>query len=251
MPTVNEDRLKLYGGLLVMPPIMAKSLAAIQPIAVPSPFTPASLSGLALWLDATAITGLVDADPVGTWSDLSGNGNDATQATAAKKPTYKTNIQNGKPVVRFDGADDYLQTATIGALAQPNTVCIVGALGVGDFLLDGGVGGTARHVLLDSGGFVSWSAGTVVSSTVATPIALSVLTATFNGASSILRRNGAQIKAGNIGAQSCDGWTIGGRFNGATVLGGDIAEVVFCSGLLSDALITQVENYYNSKWAIY
>jgi len=63
---------------------------------------------LKVWLKADAITGLNDGDAVGTWSDQSGNGYDATQPTSAKRPIYKTGILNGKPVVRFDGVDDQL-----------------------------------------------------------------------------------------------------------------------------------------------
>jgi hypothetical protein len=73
-----------------------------------SAFSPASIPGLQLWLDASQISGLNDGDAVATWNDLSGNGNDVTQATASKKPTYKTGIQNGLPAVLFDGVDDFL-----------------------------------------------------------------------------------------------------------------------------------------------
>jgi hypothetical protein len=44
-----------------------------------------------------------DGDPVDTWPDLSGNGLDAIQTVGGRQPTYKTNILNGYPVVRFDG----------------------------------------------------------------------------------------------------------------------------------------------------
>lgn len=59
-----------------------------------------------LWLDASQITGLNDGDSITTWSDESGNSNDATQSTAANKPTYQTNEVNSKPAVRFDGSND-------------------------------------------------------------------------------------------------------------------------------------------------
>ena len=55
------------------------------------------LAGLVLWLSASAIGGLADGDPVVTWPDSSGQGNDVTQATASKRPLYKTAIQNGRP----------------------------------------------------------------------------------------------------------------------------------------------------------
>lgn len=45
-----------------------------------------------------------------TWADQSGNGNDATQTTAAAQPTAATNVMFGD-VVRFDGTDDALDVS--------------------------------------------------------------------------------------------------------------------------------------------
>lgn len=69
---------------------------------------PTDVTNCELWLAADNIVGLNDGDAVTTWSDASGNARDATQATAAKKPIYKTAIVNGEPIVRFDGSDDVL-----------------------------------------------------------------------------------------------------------------------------------------------
>ncbi len=69
-------------------------------------FSPTDIAGLKLWLKADGIVGLSDGDPIGTWADASGQGNDAAQATSSKKPTYKTGIVNSLPVVRTDGVDD-------------------------------------------------------------------------------------------------------------------------------------------------
>jgi hypothetical protein len=76
---------------------------------------PATLSP-ALWFKADALA-LSDGAAVSSWTDSSGNGRHATQATAGKQPTYKTNIWNGKPVVRFDGGDG-LGTAAADLSAQ-------------------------------------------------------------------------------------------------------------------------------------
>jgi hypothetical protein len=56
--------------------------------------------------DARYITGISDGSVVSTWSDLSGNGKDATQSTNSLRPLYKTAIIGGQPTVRFDGTDD-------------------------------------------------------------------------------------------------------------------------------------------------
>jgi Big-like domain-containing protein len=83
--------------------------------AAPPAFSPDDLAGLEWWLAADAIVGLADADPVTTWEDESGNERDAAQGTAANQPTYRTNVQNGKPVVRFDGVNDCLVSDLVTA----------------------------------------------------------------------------------------------------------------------------------------
>ena len=83
-------------------------LPVLWPNSAAARFSPTKIDSLQLWLDADAVTGLSDGDPVSTWSDLSDNGYDLSQSTGAKKPTFKTNIIHGKPVMRFDGTDDLL-----------------------------------------------------------------------------------------------------------------------------------------------
>jgi hypothetical protein len=68
--------------------------------------SPSSISGLSLWLKADSIVGLNDGDTVSSWTDQSSYVNNAIQLTANLMPLYKTNILNGKPVVRFDGSND-------------------------------------------------------------------------------------------------------------------------------------------------
>jgi hypothetical protein len=79
-------------------------------------FVPSDVAGLLIWYKADALTGLVDGDPVASWPDSSGNSRTASQATGANQPTYKTNIVNSLPVVRFDATNDNLNTGmfTIG-----------------------------------------------------------------------------------------------------------------------------------------
>jgi len=70
--------------------------------------TPDDVAGLILWLDADAITGLSDTDPVSIWADRSASGYDATASSTAR-PTYRTGQINGKPALDFvDGAGNRL-----------------------------------------------------------------------------------------------------------------------------------------------
>lgn len=63
---------------------------------------PSAISGLVLWLDADAITGLSDGDTVTTWADQSGLGNDYTNPGPTAAVTYETNVLNGRPVVKME-----------------------------------------------------------------------------------------------------------------------------------------------------
>lgn len=89
-------------------------------------FSPSDISGLKVWLDADQITGLVNDDPVTTWTDESGTGNDVTEAT--NKPLYKTGGLNSKPYVYFDGTNDILLKSSPTGLptgANARTVFVV------------------------------------------------------------------------------------------------------------------------------
>ncbi len=65
-------------------------------------------TGLTYWINSTSITGKNDGDAVGNWAPLVGT---PTMNAFAGSHTYKTNIKNGLPIVRYDGVDDYAQTS--------------------------------------------------------------------------------------------------------------------------------------------
>lgn len=101
-------------------------------------FSPLSLSP-ALWLKADGVLwqdsarttpAVADGDPVGAWDDASGNGRNLTQANTGLRPLLKLSIQNGLPVVRFDGADDVLALASqlIGNYGGPSAITVFAVL---------------------------------------------------------------------------------------------------------------------------
>ncbi len=214
-------------------------------------FTPLKLPGLELWLDASQIVGLNDGDPVATWSDLSGNGNHATQATGSKRPLWKTAIVNGRAVVRPDGVDDYLATASASpTLAQPGTVYIVGALAAGGYLIDSVGGG--RNAITDQSGLASLFAGNgPIQSSQAVGTTIRIWTATFNGATSILRVNGVQKLSGDAGSQSQNGFVICARTGGTLGFNaGDVCEYIVSSLLHSASDMQRTERYLGAKYGI-
>lgn len=73
--------------------------------------------GLTLWLKAdTGITAEASG-AVTAWTDQSGNENHAAQPDAALAPTLVTDALNAKPVLRFDGTDDFLEVADSESLS--------------------------------------------------------------------------------------------------------------------------------------
>lgn len=84
----------------------------------PISFSPAYLSGLQAWYDASDASTLYDATTGGSlvatdggvarWEDKSGNDYHMTQATAGARPLRKASVQNGLDGLRFDGSDDVM-----------------------------------------------------------------------------------------------------------------------------------------------
>jgi hypothetical protein len=62
----------------------------------------------------------LNGSTVSAWADQSGNGNNFSQGTASKQPTFTTNVLNGRPSVLFDGTDDDM-TASGVDLPAPGT----------------------------------------------------------------------------------------------------------------------------------
>lgn len=226
-------------------------------------FTPASISGLSLWLDASDATTLfqasdgttpatADNDVVGYWGDKSGNGRNAIQATTANKPLLKLAVQNGRNVVRWGGTDDYLLSNFGATLAQPNTIfCIANVSGGNNFVFDGLTAGTrslvyrnATHMEMFSGGSIQLTGILGTSKTQYSLI--------YNGSSSSGRVNGSLVNSGDAGTQSLTGVVLGAQCSLAIGwLTGDICEMLVYNALLTGDEIARVEAYLNTKWAVY
>lgn len=220
------------------------------------PFSPLSIPGLALWLDASRLT-LADLDPVTTWPDLSGNGRDASQATAAKKPTFIANGQNGKGVVRFDGVDDWLQA--LFTLNQPTEIFSVHryrSARVGDdTAFDGSVAlNTMRLFRGDATtyGFAQMYAGAVGPRNDAVTVEQwHLYRCLFNGASSEMSVDSGTAATGDPGAGNGGGVTLGSTAAGAAGFGPvDIAEILLYDSALSTANRQKVEAYLKQRWGI-
>ena len=112
-PITEDDLLKIWYWLIASGHSGIELTGGIvhQPASAPAGFSPASVPGLKLWLDANDLDGDGQADSIANdsnvtvWTDKAGGDHNATQSNALNKPTYKTNSLNGKPALRFDGSD--------------------------------------------------------------------------------------------------------------------------------------------------
>jgi hypothetical protein len=77
-----------------------------------SSFLPTHISGCKLWLDAHQNVTKDSGNNVSVWADSSGNGNDAMQLTGGYQPLWVDNQLNVKPVLRFDGSNDFMEFAS-------------------------------------------------------------------------------------------------------------------------------------------
>lgn len=77
----------------------------IDPYRYARAFNPFDYGTVVAWYSDTG------SDP-SIWPDLSGNGNDATQATMSKQPAIVPGALNGLQVRSFDGVDDLLLLAS-------------------------------------------------------------------------------------------------------------------------------------------
>ena len=74
-----------------------------------SSWTPAELTGLALWLDADDASSItLNGSTVSQWSDKSGNNQHVVQATASAQPLYLPTTFNSKPTLYFDDTNDQM-----------------------------------------------------------------------------------------------------------------------------------------------
>jgi hypothetical protein len=205
--------------------------------------------------DSTGTTPVTaDGQVIGRAVDRSPNNNHALQAGAdTVKPTWKTNIQNGLGASLGDGAD-WLATSAFTEIAQPNTIfCVVRnpVIGSTEVFFDG-IANTKRSQVYYDSGAISWYAGTIRNTGDAQAVTTTLYTVVFNGASSMLRTNGVQTDAADIGANPLTGVTLYTDFaHTAAFFSGYIMEYILINASLGGAALAAIESYINTKWAVF
>jgi len=209
-----------------------------------------------LWVraDSNTKSGTIDF-----WRDESGSGRDLVQATNANRPTHVDNVVNGRPVVRFDGSNDYLVVPSLSSLSQAEVFAVVKA--------DAATPGAKKGLWSLGGkegasGYPNASTGQLSdafcsfhSKTLGSPITSITSFHLFNASSrpnEYIARLNDEIQhstSSNTTYFQGGGYTLGSDGSSA-YFDGDIAEVFVTSAILSTRSRKSVVAYFVGKYGI-
>jgi hypothetical protein len=218
---------------------------------------PTTITGCVLWLKANAgayndngVTLATNTQTVQRWDDQSGNGNNAAQSTSGSRPTYQTGVLNSLPVIRLDGSDDSMQvpSISIGALAVVHKYRTSGNYPANKTPFNDRTASEGRLFLTTSGATTLYSPA-------------------FGGTNRMINRhfrngtktndlapiNSFQISVGSWpGDVLTDAYDVGrDDQNNARCWDGDIAEIIAYNAGISPANRVRIQNYLNTKYAIF
>lgn len=234
--------------------IRSRYLKRLPVISRSASFTPTSISGLALWLDgadAASVT-LDGSNMVSQWSDKSGNGRHASQATVLSRPAYSTAAVNGLNAVTFDGVNDVLDSSSslvasdgsytmFGVARKLSNANLAYFLAGPAGLACGIEGATTRPGVLVNA--VNWFAE---------PSAVSIGTTICQ---SLRRQSGSfrYNRSGIVLTSSLNPTVYGTNYRIGTHGVGVFQNVIVCevlhySAALTDTEIARVESYLSAKW---
>lgn len=238
------------------------------------PFSPASISGLRLWLDASDETTLfqnsngttaasADGDPVGYWGDKSGNLNHCVQADGTKKPLLRTSIQNSKNVVRNDGVNDFLKSTTGGEDGSYTLIVVnVKRGGQGTQMMAFSTGEEAtgkRRCMWHRGdnntiSFNGYSRDSLTALTWETNIP-NVAQIKNNLTQPYFAKNGGSWITGSANVtlvtHAATSIYVASNNQNTEIFNADYCEVLYYSGLMADSDRALLLAYLNAKWSIY
>lgn len=229
------------------------------PRAVVSGWTPASLTGLAAWFDASDTSTITHVGgAVSQWADKSGNANHLAQSNASYKPTTGSVTINSLNALQF--SVDFLDS-NAAAESEFTRAYVVkstqGASNVG-ILSDGSNGGIQVHSITDATpkiGFRLGLAGRPFPSETAKSYDVNtsyLLTVTYKPTvSSSIRVNGSQASAGSGDFVAAGTLRVGAyRDNYNAHWTGNIGEIVQTSTVLTGSDLSNLESYLMAKWGI-
>ncbi|THF82702.1 hypothetical protein E6C55_06445 [Cohnella fermenti] len=219
------------------------------------PWAPSRLDPV-LWLDASVAASVpsTTAGRVDSWNDRSGNGRNAAPLSAATAPVYAGEGMDGMGAIAFDGttalqlpADTFTARGTSFVVWKPNLL-----------------GDVDYHALVSGVGNINWFAQTAGGAMFRAGIngantdyrlnaALSSADTYISAADTYAANyhyylNGAELTAASSAASGSGSPYIASRAGNQLTYNGEIGEIVYVSGEVSDADRQRMEGYLAQKW---
>jgi hypothetical protein len=223
-----------------------------------TPFTPKSITGCQLWLDAAEPSTITGTSPVTAWRDKSGNGLVAGVNNSLTRPSFIT-TGNGKPAIQFlpsqaFNVTGFNYTTAWSAICCMNTVDI----GAGRFLISPFSGLGITLMSMNPGVSGNKIFGSTLTATNITGENIENTSVQNSAASGLLDyfRNGVLINqiTGSIGVNATANVTLGiganatGNFNMDGTY--NMYEILIYNSRLSTSQRQQVEGYLAWKWGL-
>ena len=251
----------------------------------PGTFAPSTYGTVLGWYDFTDGTKVLNGsdvaaannDVIKTIQDKSGSSRHGTQPTSGARPTFKTSIVNSLSVARFDNSNDFIQLDSSKAITNGITgftaAVVYSCADIvtetnGFFEFQTGTAGRRLSLLtltngqymqearrLDASGGDARYGGSHTASTWYIAFAIwdfSAGTSKVYQNGNVAITSGTNDTSGTVSAtDSLESPTIGSMgLYGSTLFNGDIAEVVFWNGAMSDGNRDSAETSLGSKYGI-
>ena len=205
-----------------------------------------------------------------TMFDWSGNGNDASQTTAASQPLYVASGQNSRPVGRWDGTNDFLSIANAAPLS-PSYISVVSVIKAVSYPVEPKIVSLpsnngwsppyasycfgVRHGARVSSLFINTNVNEKSGTAVQVTGTAYVLSTTYDGTIRLFNNGMAdgELLVGSAINSSTKNIAIGANntFAASEFWSGDIYELIICNAALSTGDRVAAEAAANSYWAVY
>jgi hypothetical protein len=210
----------------------------------------------------------VDTDPVGYWASQFADTTlpAALQATAGSRPLYKTNIQNGLPMLLFDASNDFLALDALASLFtgedKPFTFLAatkaVSTAGTQRILSFGKAAGDTPFTSVDTAAHYGVqrrddaNVSAVQSAGGVQDTACHILSVRFDGTTVTVRVDGVQVASGalNVGTMTLDKVSLGAliRSSGQDYLNGYLGEALLYKAAVNLGDLRGLENFLMQEW---
>jgi len=241
----------LVSNLPTVPVHPGKTLPAFS-----TTFSPKSVSGLQLWLDAADTPTVIGTSPVTQWNDKSGNDYNA-YATASGNDLSLSTI-NGLQAIIYGGSSYFIASLTSGATAPFSVFVVENQTSTNRPIYTTATSMGESGLFLNYGGTDYLSVGNTYvtrSSTITTnqTYILSIVSTSVNGGTVTLYTNGTSyMTATTLGNFTWTSLLIGRRSYGAGQenFTGKFGEFIIFNSAVSTSQRQQVEGYLAWKWGL-